>query len=361
MQHETVQEYYGETLQGSVDLQTNACCTPEDMPDFLKKILAKIHDDVLSRYYGCGLVAPEVLTGLKVLDLGSGSGRDVYALSALVGEDGFVTGVDMTDVQLDVARAHIDFHADAFGFSKPNTAFVKGTIEDLGALGFEDNSFDLIISNCVINLALDKEAVLSEALRILKPGGEMYFSDVYCDRRVPVDLRDDPVLYGECLSGALYRNDFMSLAKSVGFGDPRMVDTRVLTVENPQIEAKLGGIGFTSETWRLFKLENIDADQEDYGQAVIYNGQVEHMPQMFVLDGSHVFEAGKCTPVSGNTWQILQQSRFAQFFEFIGGFTRHFGAFVQNSDVCAPKNQGVTAEPEDSCCAPSVPSGGCCG
>ncbi|MEX0301824.1 MAG: methyltransferase type 11, partial [Leisingera sp.] len=83
MKHENVQNYYGEVLQGSDDLQTNACCTPDDMPDHVKAVLSKIHDEVLTRYYGCGLIAPEALEGARILDLGCGAGRDVYALSAL--------------------------------------------------------------------------------------------------------------------------------------------------------------------------------------------------------------------------------------------------------------------------------------
>ena len=92
---EDVQDYYGKQLQSSADLQTNACCD-QAPPEHLKPLLARLHDEVVSRYYGCGLVAPEQLQGMRILDLGSGSGRDVYLLSALVGEQGEVVGVDMT-------------------------------------------------------------------------------------------------------------------------------------------------------------------------------------------------------------------------------------------------------------------------
>ena len=112
-EHEQVQDYYGKTLQGSQDLQTNACCTDASLPEHLKPILSKIHDEVMMRYYGCGLIAPDQLRGMRILDLGSGSGRDVYALSALVGPDGFVVGVDMTDEQLAVADAHKDVVREA--------------------------------------------------------------------------------------------------------------------------------------------------------------------------------------------------------------------------------------------------------
>ena len=327
MNHESVQEYYGETLQTSADLQTNACCTAGDVPDHLKAVLSKIHDEVLSKYYGCGLIAPDALRGMRILDLGSGSGRDVYALAGLVGETGYVVGVDMTDAQLDVARAHQDFHAQAFGYANPNTEFHKGLIEHLDELPLEAGSFDIIVSNCVLNLAMDKEAVLRGVHHLLKPGGEMYFSDVYADRRMPEALAKDKVLYGECLSGALYWNDFENIAKRVGFADPRLVEDRVLTIENPEIEAKVGNIGFTSATYRLFKLDGLEPACEDYGQAVIYKGTLPEARQSFALDKHHEIEAGKVFAVCGNTYRMLNESRFAEHFEFIGSWDTHFGLF----------------------------------
>jgi arsenite methyltransferase len=91
--------------------------------------------------------------------------------------------------------------------------FLKGYIEKLDELDLAPESFDVIVSNCVINLSIDKPAVFREAHRLLKPGGELYFSDVYCDRRLPDGVRADPELYGECLGGALYWNDFLPMAK----------------------------------------------------------------------------------------------------------------------------------------------------
>jgi len=105
-----------------------------------------------------------------------------------------------------------------FDLAKPNVEFRKGVIENLKeSAGIEDNSIDVVISNCVINLSADKEAVFREVWRILKPGGELYFSDVFSDRRVPQHLKDDKVLWGECLSGALYIEDFRRMLARVGF------------------------------------------------------------------------------------------------------------------------------------------------
>jgi len=327
MKHENVQEYYGKVLQASADLQTNACCTPDDVPAYLRDVLGKIHPEVTEKYYGCGLVAPSVLEGMDILDLGCGSGRDVYALSGLVGASGSVTGVDMTEEQLAVARRHETFHAEAFGFDAANTTFLNGYIEKLDELGLGDASFDIIVSNCVINLSPDKPAVLAEAFRLLKPGGELYFSDVYADRRVPDELLEDPVLYGECLSGALYWNDFVNLAKAAGFSDPRLVEDRVLTIENPEIEAKLAGIGFHAATYRLFKLE-LEPACEDFGLNVTYLGSTPNEPAEFVLDKGHVFKTGETTAVCGNTFVMLRDSRFAPHFKFSGDFSQHQGIFA---------------------------------
>lgn len=323
---DNVQQYYGQQLTSSDDLQTNACCD-EQPPEFLKPILAQLHDEVVTRYYGCGLVAPAQLEGMRILDLGSGSGRDVYALSALVGESGEVVGVDMTDEQLEVARAHIDYHRDAFGHKKSNVRFLKGYIEELDQLDLEDGYFDIVISNCVINLSTNKAKVLADVKRLLKPGGEFYFSDVYADRRVPEALVKDEVLYGECLSGALYWNDFINLSKRSGFLDPRLVTSRRLTIENPAIEQQLGTLRFYSATYRLFNIDGLEPACEDYGQAVIYDGGIAHQGAAFVLDNHHVIETGKVFPVCGNTWHMLKESRFAEHFTFIGNFDTHYGIF----------------------------------
>ncbi len=322
-----VKEYYGKILQSSNDLKTDACCTDTDLPDHIKQAMSKIHSEVAARYYGCGLVRPQQLEGMRILDLGSGSGRDCYILAQLVGEDGFVLGVDMTDEQLAVANEYIDYHTKEFGYKKPNIAFKKGYIEKLDELELEDNSFDIIVSNCVINLSPDKKAVLREAYRVLKPGGELYFSDVYSSRRVPEELVKDPVLYGECLSGALYWNDFLNLSKKCGFLDPRLVEDRPLSIDNPEIKALIGHIDFYSATYRLFKLDGLESACEDYGQAVVYKGTIAHHEKKFSLDKHHDIEAGRYFPICTNTWRMLQETRFKQHFDFYGNMDKHFGIF----------------------------------
>jgi len=328
MKHESVQTYYGDVLQSSADLQTNACCMPDDVPDYLREVLGRLHGEVLEKYYGCGLIAPMGLQGMRILDLGCGSGRDVYALSGLVGEAGRVVGVDMTPAQLDVARAHQGFHAEAFGFGASNVEFHHGFIEKLEELDLEPGSFDIIVSNCVLNLATDKGAVLRGAFDLLRPGGEMYFSDVYADRRIPAELAADEVLYGECLSGALYWNDFLGLAKAAGFGDPRVVTRRALSIENPVLEARVAPLKFLSATYRLFKLEGLERGCEDYGQAVVYQGGMANSAAAFELDEHHLFHTGEQVAVCGNSYRMLKESRFAPYFGFSGDFSVHRGIFT---------------------------------
>jgi len=323
--YDEVKDYYGKQLQSSDDLQTSACCDASNVPDWLKPLLSNIHPDVLSRYYGCGLVCPPLLEGCKILDLGCGTGRDIYVLSQMVGATGKVVGVDMTDEQLDVAKQYQKHHADEFGFD--NVELIQGYIEELDKLGLEPNSFDIIVSNCVVNLSPDKDAVIKGAYDLLKPGGEMYFSDVYSNCRIPAEVHDDPVLYGECLGGALYWNDFITIAKRQGFADPRLVEDKPLEITNNELALKIGPIKFYSATYRLFKLDELESDCEDYGQAVIYKGTIENCPHKFELDQHHFIETGKVFLVCGNTWRMLKDTRFAEHFEFIGNFDRHYGIF----------------------------------
>jgi arsenite methyltransferase len=343
--HKQVQDYYGKELQNSNDLKTNACCAIEAPSDHVMQALRNVHDEVQAKYYGCGLVIPTEMQGLKVLDLGSGSGRDCYIAAQLVGESGKIVGVDMTDEQLAVANEYLDYHREKFNYKTSNVEFLKGNIEKLDELNLEKNSFDLIISNCVINLAADKEKVLRDAYDLLKKGGEMYFSDVYADRRVPTELQKDPVLWGECLSGALYWNDFLTFSKKSGFTDPRIVESRELTVENPELQKKLGDIVFYSVTYRLFKLPQLEAACEEYGQTVTYKGTLSESPDEMVLDKDHVFTKNEKVKVCGNTYLMLNQSRYKDHFEFTGDFSNHQGLF----DTCGSARP-YAEQTKVSCC-----------
>lgn len=345
--HDIVQDYYGRQLQQTADLKTSACCDIGQIPEWLKPLLARIHPEVLSRYYGCGLVCPPLLEGCRVLDLGCGSGRDVYALAQLVGPTGRVVGVDMTGEQLAVAEKYRALHTDTFGFD--NVSFLRGYIESLDELDLEPGSFDVIVSNCVVNLSPDKDAVLKGVYQLLKPGGEFYFSDVYADRRVPDTVRNDPVLYGECLGGALYWNDFQRLAQRQGFVDPRLVTDRPLTITDPDLQPRVGNLRFYSATYRLFKLDRLETACEDYGQAVIYRGSIPNHVDRFVLDKHHDIETGRVFSVCGNTWQMLHDTRFAAHFDFVGDFSRHFGLF-EGCGGGLPFDKSSAADAGASCC-----------
>jgi len=351
MQHDDVKDYYGKVLKTNADLQTSACCDPAAMPEHIKRLAANVHDDVLAKYYGCGLVAPDLLEGRRILDLGSGSGRDAYILAQLAGPKGEVVGVDMTDEQLATARSTLDWHARKFGFAKSNVRFEQGYIERLGDLNLEPASFDVIVSNCVLNLSIDKPAVLRGAYDLLKSGGEFYFSDVYADRRMPDSVRNDPELYGECLGGALYWNDFLPMAKRAGFLDPRLVTSRPLEITNAKLKPKLGEAKFYSATYRLFKLDALETACEDYGQAVVYNGGIAGQEEAFTLDGHHYIARGKVFTVCGNTWRMLADTRYAPHFTFIGDFSRHYGIFAGCGTSIPFSTSAVScADTSGSCC-----------
>lgn len=344
---DSVKEYYGEVLTTSEDLKTSACCTAGSPPPLVRDALKKVPDEVKAKYYGCGSPFPMGIQGLRVLDLGSGSGRDCYVCSALVGEGGSVTGVDMTPAQLAVARKYADeYCTQTLGYAQPNMRFVEGEIEYLDKAGIPDSSVDLIISNCVINLSPDKARVLREVYRVLAPGGEMYFSDVYCDRRLPAEVRTHPVLLGECLGGALYTQDFLRLCRQVGFLDPRTLSSAEIEVRDRELRELLGDARFFSITYRLFKLpEAIETLCEDYGQACKYKGTIPGAPHSYALDDHHTFQTGKWYEVCGNTAAMVGDSWMGKHFEVVGDRSTHYGLFA-----CGPAPAAAPAPAGGACC-----------
>src|SRR4051795_12324657 len=181
--------------------------------------------DAVTASLGCGnptaLLALE--PGQTVLDLGSGGGIDVLLSARRVGPTGKVYGLDMTDEMLALAR---DNQQKA---GATNVEFLKGTIE---AIPLPDNSVDVIISNCVINLSSDKDAVLREAFRVLKPGGRFAVSDVIVRGEVPADIRRSMELWVGCVAGALEETEYTSRLKAAGFSDVDVEPWRIYKVED---------------------------------------------------------------------------------------------------------------------------------
>ena len=340
-----VKEYYGKQLHSKDDLRESSCCCIEKPPAEIREILPLIADEILSKFYGCGSPLPPLLEGKIVLDLGCGTGRDVYIASKLVGESGRVLGIDMTTEQIKTAVKYQEEQRQRFGFKASNVKFIQGYIEDLSALGIENESIDVVISNCVINLSPAKDRVFREIYRVLKPGGELFFSDVFADRRIPVSLANDPVLRGECLGGALYIEDFRRLMAKCGWADFRYTNIRHLDLHSEEIKNKLGFATFSSRTARAFKLDDLEDICEDYGQIAYYDGSIPGHPHFFDLDNHHRFFTGKPTPVCGNTASMVSNTRYSHAFKVAGDRSGHFGRF----GGCAAAGENDTGE-TGSCC-----------
>lgn len=296
------------------------------MPDYLKPLAARIHPETQARFYGCGVPVPLALEGTTVLDMGCGTGRDCFLISQLVGEKGRVIGVDMTEEQIALAEKHLGHHTSLFGYARPNIDFRRGYMEDLASLDIADNSVDVVVSNCVFNLSPDKASLYKEVWRVLRPGGELYFSDVFADRRLPKELAQDPVLLGECLAGAQYVEDFRRTLLNVGCPDYRIVSRSPIAITEPTVANKVGNARFFSMTVRAFKLP-LEDRCEDYGQIAYYDGGIPQAPHFFDLDDHHRFETGRPLAVCSNSAAMVAGTRFGRHFRIVGDTSRHFGLF----------------------------------
>jgi len=181
---------------------------------------------------GCGnpTALAEINQGEVVLDLGSGGGIDVFLAANKVGEDGKVIGVDMTPEMIETAIKN----AKEGGYK--NVEFKLGEIENLPV---EDNSIDLIISNCVINLTPDKSKDYKEAFRVLKPDGRILVSDIVTDGEIPSEIRKNFQAWAECIAGALDKNEYIETIKKAGFSDVNVVSEKVFT--EPNMDRRLVG------------------------------------------------------------------------------------------------------------------------
>lgn len=312
--HDNVKKYYGSRLESSCDLQTSvtSSCSVTSMPPSVREALGLVHPEVTKKFFGCGLPFPAKLGECRVLDLGSGYGRDCFAFSKLVGPNGHVTGIDMTEELITVSRQYIQYHQEKFGYTKPNVTFVQGYMEKLREAGLQKDSFDVVLSNCVVCLCPDKLSVLKEAYNVLKEGGEMYFSDMYANKTVPEHMKHDPVLWGEGMGGSLYWQDFISLAVSVGFSTPHLVSASRIVVHNNELQAKAGDIQYASATYRLFKLPKTAVCAE---AEVTYKGTIEGSEEQLNFDSLHCFKKGVPNKVDGQMALILQSSRFSSDFK----------------------------------------------
>ena len=240
----SVKERYS---RGAKQREESLCCPV----DYDTGLLEMLPDEIISRDYGCGDPSRYVKPGDTVLDLGSGGGKICYMAAQLTGDQGRVIGVDMNDDMLALARSYQDEMAAKLGSER--VRFVKGSIQDL-ALDLEalehylaehpvnnrpsytdlkhweqrqrrehpliaDDSIDLVISNCVLNLVSDheKQQLVQEIYRVLKPGGRIAISDIISDRPIPAALKNDAELWSGCLSGAFQEAEFLQVFADAGF------------------------------------------------------------------------------------------------------------------------------------------------
>jgi arsenite methyltransferase len=311
------------------------CCPVEYDPKYLRAI----PQEVVDRDYGCGDPSHYLREGETVLDLGSGTGKICFIASQVVGPKGRIIGVDMTDEMLEVARRNAPVVAERIGYA--NVEFRKGRIQDLGLdlekldaalrerpitdassflkadelaaeLRFKhplvaDDSVDAVVSNCVLNLVDPhaKPRLFEEIFRVLKKGGRAVISDIVSDEPSPENLRNDPLLWSGCISGALTEEGFLEAFQKAGFYGIRVLKRDVQPWQTVE------GIEFRSVTVEAFKGKQGPCFERN--QAVIYRGPFKEV----LDDDGHRMERGRRYAVCDKTFNLYRKAPYNEFFEFI--------------------------------------------
>lgn len=373
MVQDVVKARYG---AGAQEREDALCCPVDYDPQYLKVI----PEEVIERDYGCGDPSQYVREGETVLDLGSGTGKICFIASQVVGPQGKVIGIDMTDEMLDVARRNAPIVADRIGHA--NVDFRRGHIEDLATdltevdrvlaatpltsaaalADFEtarakqraekplvdDNSIDVIVSNCVLNLVADtdKPALFKEMFRVLKKGGRIAISDIVSDETSPEHLKKDDDLWSGCISGALQEHEFMALLEEVGFYG--------ITLEKRESDPwqVVDGIEYRSVTVLAWKGK--EGPCWDKNEAVIYKGPFSSVAD----DDGHTYVRGQPMAICEKTYSILNSEPYADHFYAVPAqteVTEQIPFACSGSTLRTPQETkaGITPETragEPACC-----------
>ena len=292
----TVREFYGGAAE---EPNAELCCPVQPEAEDL----THIPKEVVDRFYGCGspVGAAALNPGESMIDLGCGAGIDCFIAAKKVGAEGRVYGIDMTDQMLEVARACQPKVADSLGYDAVD--FQKGYLEQIP---LDDAVADVVTSNCVINLSPDKPRVLREIWRVLKDHGRMVVADIVSDREVPPRMRADGRLWGECISGALTEEAFLSVIERSGFYG--------VSILKKSFWKEVEGCTFSSVTVRAYKFEKKSGCRY-VGQFAVYLG-----PQKAVVDEEgHLFPRGTPVEVCTDTASKLSAAPYAASFVIVDG------------------------------------------
>ena len=253
--HDMVRDRYASAARDALESSPSSCCSPQ-ATDPITICLYEGTDApsvaALAASFGCGnpTALAELAPGEDVLDLGSGGGLDVLLSARRVAPGGTAYGLDMTEEMLELARRN----QEEAGID--NAQFLRGTIEEM-PMG--DGSVDVIISNCVINLSPDKDTVIGEAHRVLRPGGRFAVSDIVLLRPIPEELRAVAGLWTGCVSGSLLDTEYVETLTSAGFSDASVEVTRTFDHADLQQRAALGGADQLPAGWDMDRVvETLD-------------------------------------------------------------------------------------------------------